>query len=424
MSDIAVRVEGLGKEYKIGGKQEAYGNLRDTISSAFTAPFKKASSLLRGQAYGAAGLSESIWALKDVSFEIKKGEVVGIIGRNGAGKSTLLKVLSRITEPTEGYADIYGRVGALLEVGTGFHPELTGRENIYLNAAILGMTRREIEQKFDEIVDFAEVEKFIDTPVKYYSSGMGLRLGFSVAAHMEPEILVVDEVLAVGDIEFQKKCLGRMSAVASEGRTVLFVSHNMGAVANLCSRSIWLVDGNVQEIGDTRQIIQNYLTISTKSGHTVELTNYINRIGTGEVRFSHVWLQQGQKRVDSVDMGADIEICFQLNFQQAAKVHLSLNISTTTGVRTLHVADAEDSFMLHGKAEQTYTVRVNLTKIRLYPGQYTVSLWCSDLMGQAYDSVQNCIEFSVIQSSFVQTAYNLGWQHGLFLHTAAWELEE
>ncbi len=237
MSNIAIRVEGLGKMYRIGGKQERYRTLRDTLTDAFTAPFRRASSLLRGQAYGAANLNETIWALKDVSFEVKHGEVVGIIGRNGAGKSTLLKILSRITEPTEGYADVYGRVGSLLEVGTGFHPELTGRENIYLNGAILGMSRAEIDRKFDEIVAFAEIEKFIDTPVKHYSSGMGLRLGFAVAAHLEPEILVVDEVLAVGDAQFQKKCLGKMSEVAGEGRTVLFVSHNMDAVATLCSRA-------------------------------------------------------------------------------------------------------------------------------------------------------------------------------------------
>jgi lipopolysaccharide transport system ATP-binding protein len=217
MSNIALRVENLGKRYRIGGPQEKYQTFRDALTSTVSAPFRKARDLLRGQAYGAAGLREEIWALKDVSFEVKHGEVVGIIGRNGAGKSTLLKILSRITEPTTGFADVYGRVGALLEVGTGFHQELTGRENVYLNGAILGMSRNDIDRKFDEIVDFAGVEKFIDTPVKHYSSGMRLRLGFAVAAHLEPEILVVDEVLAVGDAEFQKKCLGKMSEVAGRG---------------------------------------------------------------------------------------------------------------------------------------------------------------------------------------------------------------
>jgi lipopolysaccharide transport system ATP-binding protein len=258
MSDIAIRVENLGKMYRIGGRQERYQTFRDTLTNAVLSPFKKARALIGGQAYGASNLSEDMWALKDVSFEIKKGEVIGIIGRNGAGKSTLLKILSRITEPTTGYVDIYGRVGALLEVGTGFHPELTGRENIYLNGTILGMSRKEIDRKFDEIVDFSGVEKFIDTPVKHYSSGMGLRLGFAVAAHLEPEILIVDEVLAVGDAEFQKKCLGKISDVAGEGRTVLFVSHNMAAVRTLCSSACLLQQGVVIQIGDVTKVMNTY----------------------------------------------------------------------------------------------------------------------------------------------------------------------
>jgi lipopolysaccharide transport system ATP-binding protein len=236
MSDVAIRVEGLGKQYRLGGPRERYDTLRDQI--------RKWSSL-RGLLRRATRAEHRppFWALKDVSFEVEPGEVVGIIGRNGAGKSTLLKILSRITEPTEGAADIHGRVGSLLEVGTGFHPELTGRENVYLNGAILGMRRAEIGRKFDEIVAFAEVEKFIDTPVKHYSSGMYMRLAFAVAAHLEPEILIVDEVLAVGDAEFQKKCLGKMGDVAKSGRTVLFVSHNMQTIANLCQLCICLKDG-------------------------------------------------------------------------------------------------------------------------------------------------------------------------------------
>ncbi|MEZ4715781.1 MAG: ABC transporter ATP-binding protein [Caldilineaceae bacterium] len=217
MSNIAIRVENLGKEYRIGATQARYRTIRETVMDAARAPFERAGKLLRGEATGAANLDETIWALKDVSFEVKHGEVVGIIGRNGAGKSTLLKILSRITEPTTGYVDLYGRVGSLLEVGTGFHPELTGRENIFLNGAILGMSRNDINRKFDEIVDFAEVERFIDTPVKHYSSGMYLRLAFAVAAHLEPEILLVDEVLAVGDAAFQKKCFRKMGDVAQKG---------------------------------------------------------------------------------------------------------------------------------------------------------------------------------------------------------------
>ena len=215
MTDIAIRVENLSKQYRIGGPQARYKTIRESLTETVQAPFRRLASVVRGQS--SAVTNETIWALKDVSFEVKRGEVVGISGRNGAGKTTLLKILSRITEPTEGYAEIHGRVGSLLEVGTGFHPELTGRENIYLNGAILGMKRAEIERKFDEIVAFAEIEKFIDTPVKHYSSGMYVRLAFAVAAHLEPEILLVDEVLAVGDARFQKKCLGKMGEVSAQG---------------------------------------------------------------------------------------------------------------------------------------------------------------------------------------------------------------
>lgn len=264
-SPIAIQAEGISKQYKIGAKQTRYGykTLRDTLTEAISAPFRRMGRLLHGQASGAADLKETIWALKDVSFEIEQGEVVGIIGSNGAGKSTLLKILSRITEPTEGCAKIYGRVGSLLEVGTGFHPELTGRENIYLNGAILGMQRAEINQKFDEIVAFAETEKFLDTPVKFYSSGMYVRLAFAVAAHLEPEILLIDEVLAVGDAEFQKKCLGKMGDVAHSGRTVFFVSHNMGAINNLCTHAIWLDEGRIRSIGVPEEIVGAYLLSGT-----------------------------------------------------------------------------------------------------------------------------------------------------------------
>ena len=258
MTSLAIRVENISKQYRIGGPQAGFKTFRETISDTVQAPFRRAGKLLRGQAYGAAELDETIWALKDVSFEVKPGEVVGIIGRNGAGKSTLLKILSRITDPTEGTVDIYGRVGSLLEVGTGFHPELTGRENITLNGAILGMKRVEIERKFDEIIAFAEIEKFLDTPVKHYSSGMYVRLAFAVAAHLEPEILIVDEVLAVGDAQFQKKCLGKMGDVAKEGRTVLFVSHNMTAIQLLCNRAILLEEGVIKIDGFPNQVVLEY----------------------------------------------------------------------------------------------------------------------------------------------------------------------
>ncbi len=249
MSEIAIHAEKLGKRYRIGGPRLRYKTIRESLTSALTTPFRRTKSQK----------SEIIWALKDVSFEVKHGEVVGIIGRNGAGKSTLLKTLSRITEPTAGRVEVYGRVGSLLEVGTGFHPELTGRENIYLNGAILGMKRVEIERKFDEIVVFAETEKFLDTPVKHYSSGMYVRLAFAVAAHLEPEILLVDEVLAVGDAAFQQKCLGKIDEVHHQGRTVLLVSHNMTSILQLSARAIWLEAGEIAGQGDARSVVSLYL---------------------------------------------------------------------------------------------------------------------------------------------------------------------
>ncbi|QQS47659.1 MAG: ATP-binding cassette domain-containing protein [Acidobacteriota bacterium] len=243
-----IRVQNLSKQYRIGARQAAYGTLRDSIAGALRNPFRRNGSE-----------ENTIWALKDVSFDVMPGEVVGIIGRNGAGKSTLLKILSRITEPTTGEIDIYGRVGALLEVGTGFHMELTGRENIYLNGAILGMSHTQIRRRFDEIIDFAGIEKFLDTPVKHYSSGMFMRLAFSVAAHLEPEILAIDEILAVGDSEFQKKCLGKIGEVAKQGRTVLFVSHNMQAVSTFCTQGIYLLNGAVAAKGQINDVVSCYL---------------------------------------------------------------------------------------------------------------------------------------------------------------------
>lgn len=265
MSDTVIQVVGLSKLYRIG-EIGSYKGMRDALTGLVSAPFCALASLFMGrpQANGTRGSTRRngfIWALKDVSFEIKRGQIVGIIGRNGSGKSTLLKILSRIVEPTEGYARIHGRIGSLLEVGTGFHPELTGRENVYLNGAIIGMRKVEVSRKFDEIVSFAEVEKFIDTPVKYYSSGMYMRLAFSVAAHLEPEILLVDEVLAVGDIAFQEKCLNKMGNVAREGRTILLVNHSMAAVESLCNVGIVINQGKTAAIGSVAQAVECYHTL-------------------------------------------------------------------------------------------------------------------------------------------------------------------
>ena len=281
MSDVVIRIEGLGKQFRIGKQQARYQTLRDSLAHAVTSSFHRAAAVMRGHAGENSG--DEIWALQDVSLEVKRGEVIGIIGSNGAGKSTLLKILSRITAPTCGHVGIKGRVGSLLEVGTGFHPELTGRENIYLNGAILGMRKTEINKKFDEIVEFAELEKFLDTAVKHYSSGMYTRLAFGVAAHLETEILLVDEVLAVGDASFQRKCLGKMTAIAQEGRTVVFVSHNTAAILSLCGRVTWLKAGKVCDDGETSAVVQRYLkSVSATEG--VPLAQRTDRKGDGSAQ--------------------------------------------------------------------------------------------------------------------------------------------
>ncbi len=275
---LAIQIAGLGKQYRIGALQARERTLAETLSDSISRPWQVARSIARRENPIHAS-KQTFWALKDVTFDVERGEVIGIIGRNGAGKSTLLKILTRITNPTEGSVRLRGRVGSLLEVGTGFHPELTGRENTYLNGAILGMSREEVDRKFDEIVAFSGVEKFIDTPVKHYSSGMYLRLAFAVAAHLEPDILLVDEVLAVGDAEFQKKCLGKMSDVSGEGRTVLFVSHNMAAVQSLCDRAVLLEEGRVTlDDPDVAKVITRYLQRSNASDRDGgNLAYHVNR---------------------------------------------------------------------------------------------------------------------------------------------------
>lgn len=303
--DIAIHVRGLGKKYTIGGPQEKYLTFRDAISSSVKAPFKRILSHEK---------SPEFWALRSVSFDVEPGEVVGIIGRNGAGKSTLLKILSRITSPTEGIVDLYGRVGSLLEVGTGFHPELTGRENVYLSGSIIGMKKREINEKFDAIVKFAEMEKFLDTPVKRYSSGMYIRLAFAVAAHLDPEILVIDEVLAVGDASFQKKCLGKMGDVAKEGRTVLFVSHNMAAIKNLCPRSIHLYNGEKIADGSSLDVIDEYIRNLDANIQENDLARRKDRKGSGDIIIKNVrFYNEAYNLVNSINSGQKciIEISYE-----------------------------------------------------------------------------------------------------------------
>lgn len=287
MSDVAIRVDGIGKKYHIGGPSKIYDRLGDQVVHAVIAPFQRAKDIVLGRASSASNLQETFWALKDVSFEVNHGEVIGVIGRNGAGKSTLLKILSRITEPTVGSADLFGRVGSLLEVGTGFHPELTGRENIYLNGAILGMNKQEIDRKMSDIVDFAEIGQFLDTPVKHYSSGMYVRLAFSISAHLDPEILIVDEVLAVGDIEFQRKCLGKMDDASKEGRTVLFVSHNMGLIQTLCTRGILLHHGRIVVDRPITEAVAAYLRTLEKV-ESINLQERTDRKGQGSARLTGI----------------------------------------------------------------------------------------------------------------------------------------
>lgn len=422
MSNVAIRVEYLGKMYRIGGPKEAYQTFRDAVSRVATAPLRRLRDLVRGQA--ASDLREEIWALKDASFEIKHGEVVGIIGRNGAGKSTLLKILSRITEPTKGHADIYGRVGALLEVGTGFHPELTGRENVYLNGAVLGMSRRDIERKFDEIVGFAGVEKFIDTPVKHYSSGMGLRLGFAVAAHLEPEILLIDEVLAVGDAQFQRMCLGKMSDVAQSGRTVLFVSHNMAAVASLCNRILWLDNGHVRMVGETTETIQMYLS-SVQDQRQVDLVSRTDRGGSGEIRFTRIWLENSRGDiVDGAVVGQELTFMIEYATQPGQTLH---NVQVSLVVRDSYehrLFSCSTHFVRANYAQLTGTgvIACTLPSIPLAPGIYSIDLWISDI-DTPRDYVLNAHRFHVIEGDFFGSGKLPNpSKHGLFLVNHSWRL--
>jgi lipopolysaccharide transport system ATP-binding protein len=325
-----ITVSGVSKQYRIGVR-ESYGSLRESLINVARAP-------LRRLAGNGTKPDETIWALRDVSFEVAPGEALGIIGRNGAGKSTLLKILSRITEPTSGVIDLYGRVGSLLEVGTGFHPELTGRENIFLNGAILGMRREEIEKKFDEIVSFAEMEKFLDTPVKRYSSGMYMRLAFAVAAHLEPEILIVDEVLAVGDAQFQKKCLDKMGDVARGGRTILFVSHNLMAIQSLCRRAIWLEGGRILEDDESGRVVSSYLQRSFSSRCEQTWDDQATAPGNDKVRLRSARVRPVDGLPsDPISIRTPFQIEFEYwNLQPGVCLDISLHIYNEQGIMALN----------------------------------------------------------------------------------------
>ena len=363
MSDIAIQVKGLSKRYVIGSKPRGYQTFRDAISNVAAGSMKM---MRNGWQSKIQDDTNEVWAVKDVSFEVKRGDVVGIIGSNGAGKSTLLKILSRITDPSTGYADIYGRVGALLEVGTGFHPELTGRENCLLNGAILGMSRKEILSKFDQIVDFAGVERFIDTPVKYYSSGMYLRLAFAVAAHLEPEILVVDEVLAVGDTAFQKKCLGRMEAVANEGRTVLFVSHNMGAVRTLCSKALFLHDGMTDGIADVGDCIENYFhAVGAIPSEATLAEEKIPRHGFGRVVV-------GDGTSNTIENSDGLEISTTLSVDREYQGFTLFGIlEDMHGKIVFHLRRESNELGLKSCKSGVHPIQLRLPPLWLNPGLYT-----------------------------------------------------
>lgn len=402
MSDIAIRAQNLSKLYRIGKSQQRHDTLRDALVAGFQAPLQR----LRRDGQGTAVPSEStMWALKDVSFEVRRGEVVGLIGPNGAGKSTLLKILSRITEPTEGRAEIYGRTGSMLEVGTGFHPELTGRENIHLNGAILGMKRAEIARKFDEIVSFAEIERFLDTPVKRYSSGMYVRLAFAVAAHLEPEILLVDEVLAVGDLDFQKKCLGKMGRVASEGRTVVFVSHNMGAIMDLTERCILLKGGKVAQSGNSQQVVETYLenskSISDYDASAERKWNFAReglRCAINDVR-----LVTGSKRI-AVDDPIDVEITC-MPYQDLDGVVFGIGIANTFGTRLISCRSDDDSITLRLQQGVPATLHASIPSPQLVPGKYLLQAVVMRRT-KTLDYVGDALLFEIIGDTRDQWALN------------------
>jgi len=401
MNDMAIKVENLGKQYRIGGQQARYKTLRDTIADGFKSPFRRMSRLVHGEAYAGADLHESIWALKDVSFEVRQGEVLGIIGRNGAGKTTLLKVLSRITEPTEGAADVWGRVGSLLEVGVGFHPELTGRENVYLNGAILGMRKAEIDRKYDEIVIFAGVKRFIDTPMKHYSSGMQVRLAFAIAAYLEPEVLLIDEVLAVGDIGFQRKCFNKMDEVAYGGRTVIFVSHNMEAVRSLCSRGIWLEDGRITYEGDISSAIKMYLESYSSMEAKVNIAEEDHVVDSGLLRINKVFILDSEGRVTSrIHYREDFSVGMELEMLgkvESARIGLGVNTPGGQRISTAHHTDAGVAALSGSSGKYRATASF---KNRLMPGLYIISVGAHEgLSGKGLDYVPGAVDLSVLGSS-------------------------
>lgn len=405
-----ITVDGISKRYIIG-KKESYGSLRDEVMDALSSPFRR---VFKGQK---AEEDPEVWALRDISFNVFEGDVLGIIGRNGAGKSTLLKILSRITEPTEGRIEMHGRIASLLEVGTGFHPELTGRENIYMNGALLGMSSREIKAKFDEIVAFSEIEKFLDTPVKRYSSGMYVRLAFAVAAHLEPEILIVDEVLAVGDSSFQKKCLGKMGEVAKGGRTVLFVSHNLSAVSELCTKAVLLSKGMVDSVGKPDDVIDYYLASAKSSSKREVITSKCERF---ELKMPY-WINCDGKKVSSYQCGSDIVLRFEMNFlKPVPKINPGFAVRDIFGRRifTSHLRD-DPAFSFEKELSGKVILDTDLQLESLAPGRYEVVFGIRD----EYEKTVIYSE-SELWLEIFSIGVSKNGADGILWHTSRWIMTE
>lgn len=414
-----INVEHVSKSYVLRHKEEArYSTLRETLSS-------NAGRLL-GRKTNSSSNRETFWALEDVSFQVKPGDRLGIIGRNGAGKSTLLKALSRIITPTKGRITLDGRVASLLEVGTGFHPELSGRENVFLNGAILGMSRAEIKSKFDEIVAFAEVEKFLDTPVKRYSSGMYVRLAFAVAAHLDPEILIVDEVLAVGDAAFQKKCMTRMRDVASEGRTILFVSHNMAAIQNLCDSCIYLKSGKLIEQGETGKVISTYLRAGS-AAKSINLADRTDRSGNGAIRFESVQLMDGTGKDSPVlqtGMDGKISIRFTRPENKSLKnLQIALALDDENGQRVAHLNNELTNEVFESVTPDRCSVTITVPRFPFKQGMYSFTLFAT-VNGEIADWVQEAGVIEVEDGDFFKTGRTIQEGQSPFLFTFGFNLEK
>lgn len=409
-----VKVENLSKEYKLGARTAAYATLRESLTNAVLHPFN-------GRRRPDSS-NQTIWALKDVSFDIQPGEVVGIIGRNGAGKSTLLKILSRITEPSAGKVELYGRVGSLLEVGTGFHSELSGRENIFLNGSLLGMTRTEIKAKFDQIVEFAEVDKFIDTPVKRYSSGMYVRLAFAVAAHLDPEILILDEVLSVGDASFQKKCLGKMSEVSKSGRTVIFVSHNMSTIVRTCSRCILINGGKIEASGPVDSVIRRYL--ETSAQHDGSCSFPIKPAKAAQFTRLGLLTREGDATA-SFDYRFDITISAEYVVRQPIPHGLlGIRISTADGLpifTTHHVDKLDPSAAEAALLPGTFRTQIIIPSNFLLPGSYILTAAIVDGNMRLVDMQENAISFDVGATGNAQARKST--RNGLVNINLAWDIQ-